>query len=101
MSVLRLDEVSKRFGGHLLLAIARAWMARPTLMLLDEPSLGLAPLMVAEMFRMIAAVREQDAVLLVEQNTRGGLRAADRGYALERLFRAFGLLGTRLQRETI
>ncbi len=66
-----------------MLAIARAWMARPRLMLLDEPSLGLAPLLVTEVFRMIAAVRERAAVLLVEQNTRAGLRSADRAYVME------------------
>jgi len=94
-----LDELTHRFpilaerrrqpaallsgGQQQMLAIARAWMARPKLMLLDEPSLGLAPLMVAEVFRMIAAVRERAAVLLVEQNTRAGLRSADRAYVME------------------
>jgi branched-chain amino acid transport system ATP-binding protein len=94
-----LDELTERFpilgerrhqpaallsgGQQQMLAIARAWMARPKLMLLDEPSLGLAPLMVAEVFRMIAAVRQQAAVLLVEQNTRAGLRSADRAYVME------------------
>ena len=94
-----LDELTTRFpilaerrqqpaallsgGQQQMLAIARAWMARPRLMLLDEPSLGLAPLMVAEVFRMITAVRQQAAVLLVEQNTRAGLRIADRAYVME------------------
>ncbi len=70
-------------GQQQMLAIARAWMARPRLMLLDEPSLGLAPLVVQEVFRMIAGVRGRAAVLLVEQNTRAALRMADRAYVLQ------------------
>ena len=68
-----------------MLAIARCLMGQPRLMMLDEPSLGLAPLVVEEMF---AAIRELNArdrltILLVEQNVVQSLRLADRGYVLE------------------
>ena len=71
-------------GQQQMLAIARALMARPRLLMLDEPSLGLAPLVVQEIFRTIAAInRAGTTVLLVEQNTRQALALARRGYVLE------------------
>src|SRR5690606_31363467 len=71
-------------GEQQMLAIGRALMARPKLLLLDEPSTGLAPLVVAEIFEMVARIRaEGTAVLLVEQNARQALRIADRAYVLE------------------
>lgn len=68
-----------------MLAIGRAFMTRPKLMLLDEPSMGLAPMVVQEIFRVIASLsREQKTtVLLVEQNARAALKMAGRGYVLE------------------
>ena len=61
-----------------MLAIGRALMARPRLLMLDEPSLGLAPLIVAEVFRLIESLKEQGAtILLVEQNARKALAVAD------------------------
>jgi branched-chain amino acid transport system ATP-binding protein len=68
-----------------MLAIARALMQRPKLLLLDEPSLGLAPLVVAEVFRIIKELnqREGTAVLLVEQNAQISLATASRAYVLE------------------
>jgi branched-chain amino acid transport system ATP-binding protein len=59
-------------------------MSRPRLLMLDEPSLGLAPLIVEEIFRIVSGLRDLGVgVLLVEQNARGALRTADYGYVLE------------------
>jgi branched-chain amino acid transport system ATP-binding protein len=70
-------------GEQQMLAIARALMARPQLLMLDEPSLGLAPLIVREIFLIIRELKAQGiTVLLVEQNTREALRVADYGYVL-------------------
>jgi branched-chain amino acid transport system ATP-binding protein len=72
-------------GEQQMLAIGRAFMARPKLMLLDEPSMGLAPMVAQEIFRVIENLsrEKKTTILLVEQNARAALKMANRGYVLE------------------
>ena len=72
-------------GEQQMLAIGRALMSRPTILLLDEPSMGLAPIIVAEIFKTIAKLRDATrmTIFLVEQNARAALKLSDRGYVME------------------
>lgn len=82
----RRGEVAGNFSGgqQQILAIARGLMSKPRLLLLDEPSLGVAPLLVAEIFRLIGRLRDEGiTILLAEQNARQALAIADRGYVVE------------------
>ncbi|WP_228785213.1 ABC transporter ATP-binding protein [Nocardia cyriacigeorgica] len=86
----RLRERRKQVGGTLsggeqqMLAIGRSLMARPRLLLLDEPSMGLAPMVIQQIFRIISEINQQGTtVLLVEQNARQALKRSHRGYILE------------------
>jgi branched-chain amino acid transport system ATP-binding protein len=85
-----LKERARQYGGTLsggeqqMLAIGRALMAKPEILLLDEPSLGLAPIMVSKIFRTIGEInRKGVTVLLVEQNARAALKLSNRGYVIE------------------
>ncbi|WP_412478323.1 ABC transporter ATP-binding protein [Azonexus sp. IMCC34839] len=86
----RLEERRSQLAGTLsggerqMLAMGRALMAKPKLLMLDEPSLGLAPLIIKEIFRIIGELKQTGvAILLVEQNARAALQIADYGYVLE------------------
>ncbi|HZY41042.1 MAG TPA: ABC transporter ATP-binding protein [Anaerolineae bacterium] len=85
----RLGERLGQQGGSLsggeqqMLAIGRALMSRPRLLLLDEPSLGLSPLLVQQIFKLIKQISEHTTILLVEQNAQQALAVADRGYVLQ------------------
>jgi ABC-type branched-chain amino acid transport systems, ATPase component len=86
----RLEERKNQMGGTLsggeqqMLAIARAMLAKPKMLLLDEPSLGLAPIIVKEIFESIRAIRDEGmTILFVEQNSKIALTTADRGYVMQ------------------
>lgn len=86
----RLKEREKQLGGTLsggeqqMLAVGRALMSRPKLLMMDEPSLGLAPLLVKDIFNIIKKIHEEGVtILLIEQNAKAALQIADYGYVLE------------------
>ena len=82
----RMNDIAGNFSGgqQQMLAIARGLMSKPKILVLDEPSLGIAPLLVAEIFRMIEHLRAQGiTILLAEQNARQALSIADRGHVFE------------------
>lgn len=87
----RLRDLSRRVSGYLsggegqMLVIGRAMMAHPQLLMLDEPSLGLAPMLVKEIFQIIADINKQEGMsaLIVEQNARAALELTDYGYVME------------------
>ena len=86
----RLEERKNQMGGTLsggeqqMLAIARAMLGKPKMLLLDEPSLGLAPIIVKEIFEAIRAIREEGiTILFVEQNSKIALNTADKGYVMQ------------------
>lgn len=82
----RLDQRAGTLSGgeQQMLSIGRALMSRPRLLLLDEPSMGLGPLLVTEIFRLIPQIRNEGmTILLVEQNAKAALRVAERGYVLD------------------
>jgi branched-chain amino acid transport system ATP-binding protein len=82
----RMNDIAGNFSGgqQQMLAIARGLMAKPKILVLDEPSLGVAPLLVAEIFRLIVSLRAQGiTILLAEQNAKAALAIADRGYVFE------------------
>ncbi|MFA6505716.1 MAG: ATP-binding cassette domain-containing protein, partial [Treponemataceae bacterium] len=70
-------------GQQRMVAIGRALMANPLLLILDEPSLGLQPSIVAEVFERLALLKKELSILVTEQNVRESLKAIDRGYVLE------------------
>jgi branched-chain amino acid transport system ATP-binding protein len=99
----RLEERKNQLGGTLsggeqqMLAIGRALMARPRILLLDEPSMGLSPMIVKEVFQIISEINMAGTtLLLVEQNARLALRAANRGYVMENGFLIFQESAARL-----